>query len=224
MTLGKLLERVHKMYETTYPDEMLAEWAAEMDGRILKEDYLRQEFEISYDPEQDKDTNLLLQEPWTRLYDDYLLQQVHFYRGEYDDAQNFEARWNTEHKSWLKNLLMTRPADVFGRPWLTDIAFVRRGSDGVVHMKMLFQLEDIADLNVHVLQGGEEKITIPAEDDRLVAADEWLSVNLTKEDTAMLRVGSARLLIEVDTVAGERYESDAVQIRVLDSGLRGAEA
>ena len=67
MTLGKLLERVHRMFETTYPDERLAEWAAEMDGRILKEDYLRNEFEIFYDPEKDQDTQLLLQEPYTRL-------------------------------------------------------------------------------------------------------------------------------------------------------------
>ena len=153
-----------------------------------------------------------------------MLQQVHFYRGEYDDAANFEARWNAGHKSWLKNMLMTRPVDVFGRPWLTDIAFVRRGSDGVVHMKMLFKLEDIADLNVHVLQGDEEKITIAADDDRLVEADNWLSVMLTGSDTALLQAGSARLLIEVDTVAGERYESDAVQIRVLESGLKGVKA
>lgn len=222
MTLEKLLERVKRFFETTYPDELLAEWAAEMDGRILKEDYLRGEFEIFYDAEADKDTDLLLREPWTNLYDMWLLQKIHFYRGEYDDAQNFEAAWNAAHKGWLKNILMTRPVDVFGRPWLTDVAFVRRGSDGVVHMHMMFRLEDIADLTVHVLQGDEEKITIAADDDRLVEADGWLSVNLTGADTAKLAAGSARMIVAVDTVAGERYESDKVCIRVMETGLKGA--
>lgn len=224
MTLEKLLERVKRFFETTYPDELLAEWAAEMDGRILKEDYLRGEFEIFYDAEADKDTDLLLREPWTNLYDMWLLQKIHFYRGEYDDAQNFEAAWNAAHKGWLKNILMTRPVDVFGRPWLTDVAFVRRGSDGVVHMHSIFREEDIYLATVYLMQGGEVKAQIKQDSGQMLVENGWITVHFTAEDTALLEPGSARCVTKIETVAGEKYESDTVQIRVLKSVLEEAGA
>lgn len=219
MTLEKLLERVKRFFETTYPDELLAEWAAEMDGRILKEDYLRGEFEIFYDAEADKDTDLLLREPWTNLYDMWLLQKIHFYRGEYDDAQNFEAAWNAAHKGWLKNILMTRPVDVFGRPWLTDVAFVRRGSDGVVHMHMLFDEDEILSATVLLIQDGEIKVQYEPDSEQIFLHDHWLTLSMSAEDTAKLNAGSAKCVTKVTTVAGENYESDAVQVRVLKSAL-----
>lgn len=224
MTLGKLLERSRRLFENTYQDEVLADWAAEMDGRILQEDYLRREFKIEYDAEADKDTELLLGKPWEEMYLLHLQERVHYYRGEYEDAANFAEQFNTMHRDWLRNLLMTVPTDELGRPWLTDIAFVRRGSDGVVHMKTMFLPEDLESLQVHVVQGEEEKITMQDGDGRLLIDDEWLSVNLTASDTAALEKGSARLIVVVNTVAGEIYESDAVQIRVLESGVKGVSA
>ena len=224
MTLEKLIQRY-----VIKPDGNLCEvsqatdWIAEMDGRILQEDYLQKNYKVEYNYEtgEDMQTELLIREPWTEMYVMHLMERVHFYRGEYEDAANFAEQYNKMHKDWLRNLLMTVPTDRLGRPWLMDIAFVRRGSDGVVHMRTMFLLEDVESLQVYVVQDEQTKVTIQSDDDRLVMDDRWLSVNLTGEDTAALNKGSANLIIVVNTVAGERYESDAVQIRVMENGLKG---
>lgn len=221
MTLKELLERARDVFGDTYKDQMLADWTADMDGRILLEDYLRKEYQIEYDAEADRDTVLLLGKPWEEMYLMHLQERVHFYRGEYEDAANFTEQYNKMHNAWLKNLLMTVPTDVFGRPWLTDLAFVRRGSDGVVHMRTLFRVEDLERVEVYVLQGETAKISILDEDERLLVDDGWMTINLTGEDTALLSKGSAEVVIVVHTVAGETYESDAAQIRVLNSRLEG---
>lgn len=224
MTLGELITKARKLFADTYEDAALADWAADMDGRILLEDYLRKEFKIEYDAEADRDTELLLGKPWEEMYMLHLQERVHFYRGEYEDAANFTEQYNRMHKAWLKNLLMTVPTDCLGRPWLADVAFVRRGSDGVVHLRTLFRLEDIERVEVYVVQDETVKIHVQDEDERLLIADGWMTVNLTGEDTALLSKGSADLVVMVHTVAGERYESDAAQIRVLQSRLEGVTA
>lgn len=224
MTLGKLLTRAKQLFSATYPDELLADWAAQMDGLILHEDYLRREYETEYNPTADERTVLLIPEPWEELYTFWILQKVHFMRGEYDDAQNFAEQWNELHREWLRNLLCTRPKDERGRPWLQDLAFCRRGSNAALHMQSMFSEDEIAEITITLIQNGIVRGTFNGPGEQIIQTGYWITLHLSAEDTGNLRAGSCTVCVRIQTVAGEAYESNAVQLRVMKSALDEIEA
>lgn len=223
MTLEQAIAGVRVLTETKLPDEQLARWISGMDGRILREDYLRAEVVEGYDALQDQKTILLIAAPWDELYTFWLLERIHFSRGEYEDAQNMADKWNELHSAFLANLLNRCGRDRFGRPKLWDLAFVRRGSDGVVHMRMFFDADEVQSVTLTLQQNEERVLEYDGTDSNVVYFGRELTLRLPARDTALLTGRSAKLVSVVQTVAGETYESDSVQIRVLDSALKVVE-
>lgn len=223
MTVNEAIAWVKKTQETILPDSMLAGWLAELDGRIMQEDYLRREVQIGYDATDDAQTLLLLKPPYDACYGMWLLSKIHFFRGEYADAENMQAQYEALHGVWLQSLLQRTPRDLMGRPMLMDFAVVRQGSDGVVHMWVMIPWEEIGGFDFYVQQDGGTKIHYDETSGRLDADERgWVTVHLAAEDTAKLSPGAATVVTKLATVAGENYESDAVQLRVLQSLLQGA--
>lgn len=220
MTVSEAIAWVKKTQETILPDSMLAGWLAELDGRIMQEDYLRREVQIAYDPTADAGTVLLLKPPYDAAYGMWLLYKIYFFRGEYADAENMQAQYEALHGVWLQSLLQMTPRDPLGRPMLMDIAMVRKGSDGVVHMWVMLPWDELTGFDFYVLQGGESKIHYDETSGAMEADDRgWVTVHLAAEDTKKLTAGAAQVVTRMTAVDGRTYESDAVQLRVLKSLL-----
>lgn len=219
MTVTEAINFVKTTNETNLPDSMLAGWLAELDGKIIKEDFLRREINISYDAASDKDTLLILKAPYDAAYPMWLLYKIHLFRGEYSDADNLYTEYENVHGAWRQGMLQDMFRDKFGRPILLDLAFIRRGSDGTIHLKPAIKPEDITGFEVYILQNSETILSYSAETEDMEATKGWIAIRIPAEDSKKLSTGTAEVVTKITNELGETYESDAVQLRILKSLL-----
>lgn len=215
MTVGEALEIVKYTNETMLPDSLLCRWLAEHDGRVLQEDYLRNDIDVMYDPEEDLDAELLIQAPWDGMYISWIQQKIHFSRGEYQDAADCRNDWDTMHGEWVRHMLNTTPTDCCGKPILhRHQPTVRQGSDGVVHLHTIFDRHEVASLEAWLKQG-EMSFKMTDEDMEIIKERYEITLRLSGQATALLQPGTVQMITVIHTTAGERYESDMVKIWVL---------
>lgn len=107
MTINKAMERAARVRKDPYDDETKAGWLLELEGRIRSEVIACHE---DGDPErprvlsfpEDADVPLLVEPPYDRLYELYLLCQIDLCNGEADRYANSARIFNSALSTWAQ--------------------------------------------------------------------------------------------------------------------------
>lgn len=101
MTILQAITQTQAVKPHQYDEETVVRWLSDLDGKIYHE-YVKgyevpEGVEIThgpYDPEEDMDTVLLVPDPYSNIYVQYLCAQVDYYNGEMDRYNNGMVMYN----------------------------------------------------------------------------------------------------------------------------------
>lgn len=109
MTINKAMERAARVRSDPYDDETKAGWLLELEGRIREEVIGTHEPENGADQAEpvltfpeDADRPLLVDAPYDRLYELYLLCQIDLHNGETDRYANSVRVFNAALDAWAQ--------------------------------------------------------------------------------------------------------------------------
>lgn len=111
VTINKVIERVGRTKPNALADETKARYLIGLDRRIYEE-ITRVDEPERVGPRQfpeDRDMELIVQEPYDEVYDHYLTAMIEYWMREYDAYNNttalfqaaydkFRARWRRDHR------------------------------------------------------------------------------------------------------------------------------
>lgn len=196
MTINKALERVKALYEPSYADQILTDWLWELDQRLLREEFLRMTAIEAYDAQTDGDVTLIVPPPWDRLYILYLTRMIHYHRGEYEEAANFEIEYNALLREYLAHLLNDLPRGPRGEPWLELPLQLRAGTD--FRARMFALPPDATGAVVKLAKAGVRVQTWTlGVDEALQQEGSGLVLHLTADQTAGLVSGGYQIYASV---------------------------
>ncbi|PWL46834.1 MAG: hypothetical protein DBY45_01815 [Clostridiales bacterium] len=116
-TINKVIERVNQVRMDAFDDKTKAGWLLSLEGKLYRESILTHE-RLSHEPEVFPppesnpdywDTPLLVNPPYDRLYDLYLMAQIDFHNREMENYNNSALAFNEALDSWQKNYHRTHP-------------------------------------------------------------------------------------------------------------------
>lgn len=113
MKIAQVIAAVDALKPNAFDTPVKFQWINEAEGMVQTDIMLRGiEDVITYDPEKDMDTELLVRPPHDKLYISYLVAMIDFANGEYNRYANtvemFNAHLN-EYAAWFQRTY--RPAD-----------------------------------------------------------------------------------------------------------------
>ena len=119
MTIAQVVELVDNVKPNAFSTAAKIAWLSQCEGLVQTEVWLTAiEDVVSYGPDTDGSTVLLVSPPHDKIYQAYLMAMIDFANGEYDFYQNtmqvFNA-WFREYQRWYANRY--RPADQRAEPW-----------------------------------------------------------------------------------------------------------
>lgn len=105
-TINKVIEQTMKIHPDNFSDSIKSRWISELDGKIMRETMLRDDFrEYSYPEDADKE--LLVKPPYDNIYELYIIAMSDFYSGEFESygasAIMFEQAYEEFRKNYLRN-------------------------------------------------------------------------------------------------------------------------
>lgn len=100
MTINEAITRLRDIKPSQYSDDVLVGWLSEVEQKVFLENIVWHEGAsenplFPYDPATDKDTVLLIPEPYSTVYLRYLEAQMDYYQGEYARYVNSMTMFNT---------------------------------------------------------------------------------------------------------------------------------
>lgn len=104
MTAGEAIAKIQKLKPDIYGDEILTSWLSELDGKYSIE-LMGQAEPVSYKYPKDIDTVLLVPEPYTNLYDLYLVSTIDWHNREMQSYENDKimfAEADAEFRAWYR--------------------------------------------------------------------------------------------------------------------------
>lgn len=106
MTIQQAITRTDSLKPNQYSDEQKIEWLSELDGRIMEEIISPRSGEKTsafkgYNKDTDTNTQLLAEEPYSRLYVLYLCSQIDFGNAEYTRYNNSAMAFNEAYESFF---------------------------------------------------------------------------------------------------------------------------
>lgn len=116
-TINEVIERVNQVRMDAFDDKTKAGWLLSLEGKLYRESILTHE-RLSHEPEvlpppennpDYWDTPLLVNPPYDRLYDLYLMAQIDFHNREMENYNNSALAFNEALDSWQKNYHRTHP-------------------------------------------------------------------------------------------------------------------
>lgn len=119
MTIAQVVELVDNVKPNAFSTAAKIAWLSQCEGLVQTEVWLTAiEDVVSYGPDTDGSTVLLVSPPHDKIYQAYLMAMIDFANGEYDFYQNtmqvFNS-WFREYQRWYANRY--RPADQRAEPW-----------------------------------------------------------------------------------------------------------
>lgn len=121
MTINEAITRLRDIKPNQYGDDVLVGWLSEVEAKIFHENIAwhkdtNQTPPWPYHPEEDKDTELLIPEPYSSVYIRWLEAQIDYYNGEY-------ARY--ANSMTMYNVALSEYVDFYNRTHMPKSTFVR---------------------------------------------------------------------------------------------------
>lgn len=106
MTVNSVIEQTMKLHPDTITDAVKCRWLSELDGKIMRETMLREDF-VPYKFPEDGEKELVVKEPYDNLYGLYLIAMSDFFSGEMANytasAVLFEEAYLEFRKNYIRN-------------------------------------------------------------------------------------------------------------------------
>ena len=107
-SVNSVIEKAAMLHPDTFPDSIKCRWLSELDGKIMRETMLRNDFK-AYSYPEDGETTLLVKAPYDNIYELYLVAMSSFFSGEmatYSSAAIlFEQAYGEFRRNFLRNNL-----------------------------------------------------------------------------------------------------------------------
>ena len=105
MTIEKILAKVDELKPNQYSDNIKIGWISELEGKIYKEMVLTHEHEeeditFSGYTENDMGRELIAEDPYCNVYEDYLYAKIDFKNGETDRYTNSMIMFNADMRAF----------------------------------------------------------------------------------------------------------------------------
>lgn len=113
MRIGEALQFVDSVKPNAYTEEQKLRWLNDCEGMVQTQVLLFAPVEIAcYSLPGDRDTELLVEKPYDKLYLSYLYAMIDFANGEYNKYQNSMQMFNAEFSEFMRWFAgIYRPAD-----------------------------------------------------------------------------------------------------------------
>lgn len=121
MTIQECIEIADSLAINQYEEFLKIVWLSEVDTKVF-EDVIKkhvQDMEMNfqgYDSDTDMSTELLMPEPYSDAYIQYLIAKINYYNGELDKYNNAAVMYNnklSEYRSWYNRTHMPlQPTDI----------------------------------------------------------------------------------------------------------------
>ena len=100
MTINGVISKIREIKPNQYSDDVLVDWISAVEQKVFLENIVwhvgaDEVPPLPYDPETDKDTVLLIPEPYSGVYQRYLEAQIDYYNGDHMRYINSMTMFNT---------------------------------------------------------------------------------------------------------------------------------
>ena len=102
--ISKIIAQVDENKPNSFSQESKVAWLAQLDGKIAADIFLMDVSEIrqlSYDPDADTETDLLVEFPHDDIYYYWLCAKIDAENGEYDKYQNTMQLYNASYNNFV---------------------------------------------------------------------------------------------------------------------------
>ena len=110
-TVNSVIEQVSKLHPDVIPDSIKCRWLSELDGKIMRETMLDNNF-IPYSFPEDGERELIVKAPYDNIYELYIIAMSDFFSGEMANysasAVLFEQAYSEFRKNYLRNNIPPR--------------------------------------------------------------------------------------------------------------------
>jgi len=111
MTIMQAISRIDEMKPNAYAQENKVDWLSTLDGMVKKQviDHYEGSEDVEfngYDKETDKNTVLLIPEPFTDVYVHWLESKIDYFDGEYNKYNNDAMQFNdmySQYRNWYNS-------------------------------------------------------------------------------------------------------------------------
>ena len=118
LTINMAISQAQTLHPDTIPDSIKVRWLSELDGKIMRETMLRNDF-TPYSHPEDSDRELVVEEPYDNIYTLYIMAMSDFFSGEMENYGASAALFDTAYAEFRKNYIRNHI------PPLTAFGFVR---------------------------------------------------------------------------------------------------
>lgn len=106
MTINEAINKLRDIKPNQFADDVLVGWLSEVEQKVFLENIVwhvgvEAELPAPYHPEDDKDTILLIPEPYSGVYIRYMEAQIDYYNGDYPRYANSMTMFNTALSEWV---------------------------------------------------------------------------------------------------------------------------
>lgn len=104
MTIDGAIQEINSLKPNIYSDFQKISWLSDLDGQLFRETLLTHEDSpeefTGYTESTDRNTELIVKEPYSRLYITWLECRIDYYNAEYGKFNNSNAVFNAELTAW----------------------------------------------------------------------------------------------------------------------------
>lgn len=106
MTISEVIASVDELKPNAYDDDIKIQWLSELDGQIFQEVVLTHEYNPDMPAEfkgytpADKNNELLVGQPYSRMYREYIFAMMDYMNGETDRYANSVTMFNAKYKEF----------------------------------------------------------------------------------------------------------------------------
>ncbi len=114
MTINTAISEAQTLHPDSIPDSIKVRWLSELDGKIMRETMLCDDF-TSYRFPEDGDKQLIVKEPYDNIYTLYIIAMSDFFSGEMENYGASAALFDTAYTEFRKNYIRSHipPLSVF---------------------------------------------------------------------------------------------------------------
>ena len=116
MTINTAISEAQSLRPDAAPDTIKTRWLSELDGKIMRETMLRNDF-APYKFPDDADKTLVVEAPYDNIYPLYIIAMSDFFSGEMENYSASAALFDTAYAEFRKNYIRNH------MPPLTSIRF-----------------------------------------------------------------------------------------------------
>ena len=106
MTINTAIAEAMTLHPDTIPDAIKVRWLSELDGKIMCETMMRDDF-TSYHFPEDAEKELVVKAPYDNIYTLYIIAMSDFFSGEMDNYAASAALFDTAYTEFRKNYIRT---------------------------------------------------------------------------------------------------------------------